>query len=78
MNRSPVQTSSTARHETNGLLVWQLFVALANAAFRMLWSWQHRYRYRRELGDLDDHLLRDIGITRLDAQTESAKHFWQR
>ena len=33
MNRSPVQTSSTARHETSGLLVWQLFVALANAAF---------------------------------------------
>ncbi len=76
MNRSPLQTSATAR-QTTGALIWQPFVASANAAFRTLWSWQYRYRYRRELGGLDDHLLRDIGVTHLDAQAESAKHFWQ-
>ena len=34
-------------------------------------------RSRRQLAQLDERLLRDIGLTRLDAAVESSKHFWQ-
>ena len=33
-------------------------------------------RQRRELADLDDRALRDIGISRVDADNEARRHFW--
>lgn len=36
-----------------------------------------RRRDRMLLARLDDHLLRDIGLTPEDARTEAAKSFWQ-
>jgi uncharacterized protein YjiS (DUF1127 family) len=39
--------------------------------------WQQRARGRRELRTFDDHLLRDIGITRLQAAAEADKPFWR-
>jgi uncharacterized protein YjiS (DUF1127 family) len=39
--------------------------------------WRQRARSRRELLALDDHMLRDIGVTRIDAQYEAAKPFWR-
>jgi len=35
-----------------------------------------RMRTRRRLVELEPHLLRDIGITRLDAEFEANKPFW--
>jgi uncharacterized protein YjiS (DUF1127 family) len=32
---------------------------------------------RRTLRDLDDHLLRDIGVTREQAEREAHKPFWR-
>jgi len=32
---------------------------------------------RRTLRDLDDHLLRDIGVTREQAEGEARKPFWR-
>jgi len=40
-------------------------------------EWLRRSRTRHEIADLDEHLLRDIGLTRLDAVAESRKPFWQ-
>jgi len=40
-------------------------------------EWLRRSRTRHEITELDDHLLRDIGLTRYDAVVESRKHFWQ-
>ncbi|MBE0404685.1 MULTISPECIES: DUF1127 domain-containing protein [Halomonas] len=37
----------------------------------------HRERSRRQLLTLDDRLLRDIGITRAQAQREGRKSFWK-
>ena len=34
-----------------------------------------RRRQRRSLANLDDHLLRDVGITRQDVKRESKKLF---
>jgi uncharacterized protein YjiS (DUF1127 family) len=36
-----------------------------------------RRRDRMLLARLDDHLLRDIGLTPEDARTEAVKPFWQ-
>ena len=40
-------------------------------------TWRERARMRRQLLLLDDRLLRDIGITRLEARSEAEKPFWQ-
>ena len=40
-------------------------------------AWAERRRTRLELRQLDDHMLRDIGITRVDADVEAHKPFWQ-
>lgn len=41
-------------------------------------TWQARHRQRRELRELDDRLLRDIGISRAAAEAEARKPFWRR
>ena len=39
--------------------------------------WQDRVSGRQQLLRLDDHVLRDIGITRLQAEAEASKPFWR-
>jgi uncharacterized protein YjiS (DUF1127 family) len=39
-------------------------------------TWVDRSRQRRALAELDDWLLRDIGLTRAQAEHEAAKPFW--
>jgi len=42
--------------------------------------WIERSRQRRtlrELGELNDALLKDIGVSRGEALREGTKHFWQ-
>jgi uncharacterized protein YjiS (DUF1127 family) len=36
-----------------------------------------RHRQRYDLAQLDDRMLRDMGISRLDADRESHKPFWR-
>lgn len=43
----------------------------------VLLTWNERLRQRRELLELDDHLLKDIGVTRVDAEWEGRKPFWR-
>ncbi len=43
----------------------------------LLFTWSERTRERRQLMQFDDHVLRDIGITRADAAAEAAKPFWR-
>jgi len=47
------------------------------AAWLLLARWIDRRRQRKVLAGLDDHQLRDIGITRLDAMRECEKPFWK-
>ena len=39
--------------------------------------WRARVRQRRHLAALDDALLKDICLTRCDADWEAAKPFWK-
>ena len=39
--------------------------------------WRHRVTTRRELARLDERMLRDIGVSQLDVESETSKHFWQ-
>lgn len=39
--------------------------------------WLERARQRRALQRLDDRMLRDIGLTRVDVARESDKPFWR-
>ena len=41
------------------------------------WAWCERYRQRRDLLSLSDHMLKDIGISLADAEQEAAKRPWQ-
>ena len=43
----------------------------------MVAVWRQRARQRRQLARLDDALLKDIGLTRCDAEMEAAKPFWR-
>jgi uncharacterized protein YjiS (DUF1127 family) len=44
---------------------------------RQLILWQDRANSRHQLAQLDDRLLKDIGISRVDALHEAAKPFWR-
>lgn len=48
------------------------------ADLRILFNeWRRRARSRRELAALCDRCLRDIGVTRYDANREVRKPFWR-
>ena len=40
-------------------------------------GWIERYRQRRALLELSDHMLKDIGISRVEAEHEGRKPFWR-
>ena len=43
---------------------------------RKLHGWIERRRQRQALQDLDDHFLKDIGVSRAAAMQEASKPFW--
>ncbi|MBE9557166.1 MAG: DUF1127 domain-containing protein [Proteobacteria bacterium] len=47
------------------------------ASLQTLQLWYERSRQRRRLAQMDDRLLRDIGIDRIAAMEEAAKPFWR-
>jgi uncharacterized protein YjiS (DUF1127 family) len=44
---------------------------------RMINTWISRSRQRKQLAKLDDRLLKDIGLTRSQAEIEISKPFWK-
>jgi uncharacterized protein YjiS (DUF1127 family) len=46
-------------------------------AVQLLLIWRERAQQRRQLECLNDHMLRDIGLTRADVFAEASKPFWQ-
>jgi uncharacterized protein YjiS (DUF1127 family) len=56
---------------------WRSLDAALQHAVDVVLTWRERTKTRRQLVMLDDRLLKDIGITRLDAQGEAEKPFWR-
>jgi uncharacterized protein YjiS (DUF1127 family) len=50
--------------------------AWTRRAIELVLGWQEVARQRRSLLELDDRLLKDIGITRADALREASRPFW--
>lgn len=48
-----------------------------NATLCLIGTWISRARERRDLTELDDHLLRDVGIDPENARREANKPFWR-
>ena len=48
-----------------------------NRLLDLLLLWQGRATQRYHLAQLDDAMLKDIGLSRADADREAAKPFWR-
>jgi uncharacterized protein YjiS (DUF1127 family) len=51
--------------------------AILARGFGILLLWQRRANERHALAQLDDRLLRDLGLSRSEAARESRKPFWR-
>ena len=49
---------------------------LATDAARSVAGWAERRRQLRALSELDDHLLRDVGLTHDDVEHACSRPFW--
>ncbi|MGR6430650.1 DUF1127 domain-containing protein [Rhizobium sp. PAMB 3174] len=60
-------------------LVWLTIQTstIRSVLYRHLRLWWRNCWSRSHLRDLDDHLLRDVGLTRKQAEKETLKWFWQ-
>ncbi|RTZ15219.1 DUF1127 domain-containing protein [Vibrio aquaticus] len=38
--------------------------------------WWRNFRTRKQLSNLPEHLLKDVGLTKEQAHQESIRHFW--
>lgn len=63
----PCATSATSRYSLGRLL---------RAAWRQLGRWHALYRQRQQLASLSDEMLKDIGLSRADIETETTRPFW--
>ena len=53
------------------------FVTSRRLLRRFLARWYDRHLQRLDLAEIDEHLLRDLGLTPEDVRRECAKRFWQ-
>ena len=53
-------------------------VAMMGTAVDQMLSAHERWRQRQALLALDDHLLKDIGLSRADVEREAGKSPWER
>lgn len=51
--------------------------ALSMSLTGLIAAWRERHASRAALRRLDDHMLADIGLSRVDAEIEIAKPFWR-
>lgn len=60
-----------AAHPLPPLATFALRVAVVTT------KWAQRNRTRKALAQLDEHLLRDVGLDRRTAHREACRMFWQ-
>ncbi len=52
-------------------------IAVLDRIFEAPFVWAERAAERRHLAALDDHLLKDIGVSRADIDAVTTKPFWR-
>lgn len=52
-------------------------IGIGSEFAQLLKVWRERNRQRREIARLDDRMLADIGLSRMEATREANKAFWQ-
>ena len=68
------------RTALEGLSARTTLPALSLIAARLAWAyvlWTQRRKTRVRLSQLDEHMLRDIGLTPREADMEARKPFWR-
>ena len=70
-----VWTESSRFEARDTPLVRRLLIAALDGIAR-LWTAYKVAQQRRQLSQLDDRMLHDIGITRAQAHMEAARGFW--
>lgn len=71
----PVRAMSPARNAIAIRLVRRLPKLAATASARLL-RWHELSRQRRALLALNERMLKDVGITRAEAEREARRPFW--
>ena len=67
--------TESVRHTVAAATKWG--VQVLPRGWAKLEVWYRRASQRRQLRELDERLLRDIGISRADAWREGRKRFWE-
>jgi len=57
--------------------VTSVIVHAASGALEALLTWQERARQRHSLANLDDRLMKDMGLTPSQVEQELRKPFWR-
>ena len=70
-------TIERQRHDMTGRRIVRQAASAAIRVIETILLWMERAEQRRQLARLDDHLLKDIGVTRPEAAREAAKPFWR-
>jgi uncharacterized protein YjiS (DUF1127 family) len=73
-SHSPQTVSEAFR--TLARLVLELALSLPGRALHTLVVWQQRADSRTRLAVMEDHILRDTGLTQTDIRVEIQKPFW--
>ena len=77
MSANHLQPSCYRAHLVGRAAAIAMLGAAARGVATTLQQWRQRRRSRRELARLDDRALRDIGLTRGDAEFLINKPFWR-
>jgi uncharacterized protein YjiS (DUF1127 family) len=79
MSNARCETFGTAvaahRHPRTGHP--NILLRAASAMVETLYLWQERAAQRAHLAGLENHILKDMGIDRAEAEREAAKPFWR-
>ncbi len=76
ISRQPELTGALATHGRHPPRPWRPAGA-ARRVLESLFVWQERARQRHALAELDERLLKDIGLSRADVAREVSKPFWR-
>ena len=53
-----------------------MLFSIANKVLAKILLWEEVFKQRKQLSEMDDDLLKDIGISRVGAEREAHRKFW--